>query len=123
MQQGDFGGASAYIDVGIVSFGTGGVLHEVVAQQLRLLGSGYYLQTDARGLLDAPHHLLAVLGVAHGRRGAGAEVLHIVQLHKLAESLHHVHHHALALLRNLAERKYVLAQSQGDADEEQFAYT
>ena len=123
VQQGDFGGTSTYVYIGEVAFGAGGVLYEVVAQQLRLLGSWYNLQTDARGLLDASHHLRTVLGVAHCRRGAGAEVLHIVQLHKLIESLHHVHHHALSLLRYLAERKNVLAQSQWDANEEQFADT
>ena len=52
--------------VGIIAHAAVGVLHEVVAEQLRLSRTGDNLQSDARMLLYALHHLLAVVGIAHG---------------------------------------------------------
>ena len=49
-------------------------------------------------------------------------MLHLIEQHKLAETFHHVEHHALSLLRNFAMREDVLAQAQGNADEKQFAH-
>ena len=39
-------------------------------------------------------------------------MFHLIEQHKLAETFHHMEHHALSLLRNLAKREDVLAQAQ-----------
>ena len=69
-------------------------------------------------LLDASHHLLAILGIAHGRGGTGTEMLHVIQIHEFVESLHHVHHHALAFFGYLAKGEDILTQTQWNANKQ-----
>ena len=120
MQKRNLRTATADVDISIVAYPTVGVLHKVVAEQLRLSRTGYNLKAYARMLLNALHHLAPVLGVAHSRSGASAILLHIVKQHELAERLHHVEHHVLTLLRDLAEREHILAKTQRNAHKQQF---
>ena len=66
VQKRNFRTAAADVDISIVAYPTVGVLHKVVAEQLRLSRTRYNLKAYASMLLDALHHLASVLGVAHG---------------------------------------------------------
>ena len=61
------------------------------------------------------------IGIAHGGCGAGAEELHVVDQHELLEAFHHVEHGFRPLFGNLAEGEHVVAQTQRNTDEHQFA--
>lgn len=88
-------------------------LHDVVAEESCLLAACDDAQVDARVGMQVAQDALAVVGVAHGRGGAGAIVVHGVELHYLLERFQHVLHHAGAFLRHLAEREHVRAEAQG----------
>ncbi len=107
------GGTTAHIDVGKVALVGVSFLYQVVVEELCLLLPLDDFEFDAGLLLYLLEHLLAVLGIAHGRSGTGAKCLYVIEFHELLEALHHVEHHLLTFLGNLSEGKTSLPSRSG----------
>ena len=73
------------------------------------------LYLDARAFLYLGNNLLAVGSIAHGRCGASAVIVHLVDFHQKAVSLHQAEHLAFFLRTDLAGGEHTETQAQRHA--------
>ena len=116
----DFRTATAHVHIEPVGLAVFHVFQVVVVDDFGLFLSVDDFDAYACLLFYFADDVGAVLGVAHGRCGAGAVGLDAVDLHELAVGFHQAHHVVGALFRDAACGKHVEAEAQRDAQQQDF---
>ena len=88
----DFGAAPSHVHIHVVAMAVAHVLDMVVVNDPGFFLPVDNLYLDARAFLYLGNNLLAVGSIAHGRCGASAVIVHLVDFHQKAVSLHQAEH-------------------------------
>ena len=117
--------ATAHIDVHVVAVAVFLAFQVVVIDDLGFFLSVDDFDFDTCLFLDHLDDVHSVHGIAHGRSGAGTVMLHAVDFHQLAVSLHQPAHPVGLFRGDFAFAEYIETQSERHTQEQhlrQFVY-